>query len=320
MAGAGKTFALRTCADAWRATGTPVRGAAVARRAARELETGAGIPSTSISALLIGLEHRPLQAGTVLVIDEAGMAGTRALASLAQAVDAVDGKLVLVGDDCQLEAIDAGGAFRALARRGPSIQLTKNRRQVQEWERVAAAALRDGDPRAALVAYARHDRITVTHRDEEARQRLLSDWIVQGATEDVVMLAHRRRDVADLNLRARRHLRIAGRIGSEEVRCAAGRIATGDVLIVRQNLPVHNLANGDRGTVRSVDCRGPSSSTSVAPRSSSEPTCCSAARTAASQSCSTAMPSLATAPRALRRGARWSWPIPVSDATGCTPP
>ena len=192
----------------------------------------------------------------MLVIDEAGMAGTRALAALAEAVDAVDGKLVLVGDDRQLEAIDAGGAFRALARRGPSIQLIQNRRQVHEWERGAAAALRDGDPRAALVGYARHDRITVTHRDEEARERLVSDWIAQGATDDVVMLAHRRRDVADLHLRARRHLRIAGRLGIEEVRCAAGRIATGDVLIVRQNLPAHDLANGDRGTVRFVDRSG----------------------------------------------------------------
>ena len=214
VAGAGKTFALRTCADAWRASGMPVCGAAVARRAARELETGAGIPSTSISALLIQLEDRPLRAGTVLVIDEAGMAGTRALAALAHAVDAAEGKLVLVGDDRQLEAIDAGGAFRALARRGPAIRLTQNRRQVHEWERGAAAALRDGDPRAALAAYAQHDRITVTLRDEEARQRLVSDWIAQGATDDVVMLAHRRRDVADLNLRARRHLRIAGRIGA----------------------------------------------------------------------------------------------------------
>jgi len=242
VAGAGKTFALRTSADAWRASGTPVCGAAVARRAARELETGAGIPSTSISAMLIQLNDRPLQTGTVLVIDEAGMAGTRALAALAKAVDTADGKLVLVGDDRQLEAIDAGGAFRALARRGPSIQLTQNRRQVHGWERDAAAALRDCDPRAALVAYARHDRITVTHRDEEARQRLISDWIAQGATEDVAMLAHRRRDVADLNLRARRHLRIASRLGIEEARCAAGRIATGDVLIVRQNLPSHDLA------------------------------------------------------------------------------
>ena len=229
---------------------------AIARRAARELETGAGIASTSISALLSELEDRPLQAGTVLVIDEAGMAGTRALAALAQAVDAAEGKLVLVGDDRQLDAIDAGGAFRALARRVPAIHLTQNRRQLHEWERGAAAALRDGDPHASLNAYAQHDRVTVELRDAEALQGLVSDWIAAGATEDVVMLAHRRRDVVDLNLRARRHLRIAGRIGGEEVRCAAGRIATGDVLIGRQNLPTQDLANGDRGTVRSVDRRG----------------------------------------------------------------
>ena len=41
-AGTGKTFALAAAREAWEAAGYPVRGAAVARRAARELLDGAG--------------------------------------------------------------------------------------------------------------------------------------------------------------------------------------------------------------------------------------------------------------------------------------
>ena len=320
VAGAGKTFALRTSADAWRGSGTP--SAARPSPAARPASSRP-VPASRARASAPGAassKDRPLQTGTVLSSTRREWPAPVLSPRSPQAVDAAEGKPVLVGDDRQLDAIDAGGAFRALARRGPSIHLTQNRRQLNGWKRGAAAALRDGDPRAALAAYARDDRVVVTHRDEEARQRLVSDWIAKGATEDVAMLAHRRRDVVDLNLRARRHLRIAGRLGSEDARCAAGRIATGDVLIVRQNLPTQDLANGDRGTVRSVDRRGRASSTSVAPRSTSVPTCWSAARTAASRSCSTAMPSPATAPRASRRGAPSSWPTPALGETGCTPP
>lgn len=102
-AGTGKTFALAAARDAWREAGHQVFGVAVARRAAKELETGAGIPSTSIAALRDRLQrgHR-LPHRAVLVVDEAGMVGTRDLVALLDGVERADGKLVLVGDHRQL--------------------------------------------------------------------------------------------------------------------------------------------------------------------------------------------------------------------------
>ena len=54
-------------------------------RAAAELEATAGIPSHTIASLLTDLDHPDhgrLRAGTVLVVDEAGMVGTRLLARI----------------------------------------------------------------------------------------------------------------------------------------------------------------------------------------------------------------------------------------------
>lgn len=48
-AGTGKTFALGATREAWQAAGYPVLGVATARRAANELQTGAGIESTSVA-------------------------------------------------------------------------------------------------------------------------------------------------------------------------------------------------------------------------------------------------------------------------------
>ena len=132
VAGTGKTTALDAAREAWEAAGLPVRGAAVARKAAHQLRHTAGIDATSVAAML--RRSRPLDPGTVLVIDEASMLGTRAFAELVTRVDAARGKLVVVGDTHQLPAIEAGGILGALATRLPAIELLDNRRQEQRWD------------------------------------------------------------------------------------------------------------------------------------------------------------------------------------------
>ena len=80
-AGTGKTFSLDAARDAWQRPATTSSAPPSPPRAAAELEATAGIPSHTIASLLIDdlddREHGNLRAGTVLIVDEAGMVGTR---------------------------------------------------------------------------------------------------------------------------------------------------------------------------------------------------------------------------------------------------
>jgi ATP-dependent exoDNAse (exonuclease V) alpha subunit len=88
-AGTGKTFALEAARDAWEASGYRVYGCALSARAAVELETQAGIDSTTIARLKLDLDRGSgLTERNVLVVDEAGMVGSRALAEPADHAEA----------------------------------------------------------------------------------------------------------------------------------------------------------------------------------------------------------------------------------------
>jgi ATP-dependent exoDNAse (exonuclease V) alpha subunit len=233
-----------------------VVGAALARRAARELEHGAGIESTSVTALLEKLRKHPLSVlgrQGVLVIDEAAMVSTRDLAEVVEHVQAAHAKLVLVGDHRQLPELGAGGAFRGLLTRVPVIELTENRRQAAEWERDALALVRNRSAVEAIGAYDQRERIVVGEDADELRHRLVADWWAMRDPDGAVMIAHRRVDVADLNGRAHALMRAAGALGDEELRTPAGGVAVGDRVVLRRNDHRLDVVNGDRGTIVAID-------------------------------------------------------------------
>ncbi len=246
-AGAGKTFALAAARAAWEASGYQVIGCSLAARAAKHLRDDAGIPACTIDRLVTTLTHTPLRAGTVVVVDEAGMVGTRKLAHLLTHADAVDAKIVLVGDPCQLPEIDAGGASRGLRTRLGASVLNENRRQTQSWERDALADLRAGDPDRALDSYLSHDRIHQAASPGDARDLLVAAWFAarQGG-EEVLMVAARLSEVDALNGRARRILRDEGLLGPDQIVLAGRRFAPGDEVLALRNDYRLGVLNGTR--------------------------------------------------------------------------
>jgi conjugative relaxase-like TrwC/TraI family protein len=252
-AGTGKTTAIGAAREAWQATGIPVRGCAIARKAAHQLSRTAGVEATSVAALL--RQSRPLEPGTVLVIDEASMLGTRACAELLERVHAAHGKLVIAGDTSQLAAIEAGGMFGALASRLEAIELHDNRRQEQAWEREAVQLLRDSAGEAALALYDRHNRLHIGNDAHDVLSRLVADWHTTNDPDSCVMIAHYRADVRELNGRARAVMRSAGRLGPDELVAAGSRYAVGDRVVIKHNSARLDVRNGERGVVETVDLR-----------------------------------------------------------------
>ncbi|MGD9735970.1 MAG: MobF family relaxase [Solirubrobacterales bacterium] len=256
-AGTGKTYALSAAREGWQAAGHQVIGAALARRASLELRDGAGIDATSLHALLADLRERPgelLARPTVIVVDEAGMVGTRQLAELVRHATEHDAKVVLVGDPRQLPEIDAGGSFRSLSMRGDPIVLADNRRQREQWERDALEHLRSGQADQAVDRYAEHGRLTIAETAPELRDQLVTDWWqARESNTDAVMIALRRDDVADLNARARAHMRHHERIGPDALQVGGKHFAVGDQAVCLRNHPGLGVTNGTHGTITAID-------------------------------------------------------------------
>ena len=255
--GTGKTFALDAAREAWQASGFVVCGAAVARQAARGLWDAAGIQSTSVAALLGELRRGGewgLSSRSVLVIDEAGMLGTRDLAELLAYAATAGAKVVLVGDHHQLPEIDAGGAFRALVARTDPVVLAVNRRQRQPHAREMLELWRHARIRDALTIATEHGDLVMAANAEELQARMVADYCAALRTgEDAVMITQRRADARSLNARARAWLDAAGHLGSCRIELAGGEFAVGDRVVLKHNDRRLKVENGARGIVARVD-------------------------------------------------------------------
>ena len=132
-----------------------VRGVALSGIAAENLESGSGIASRTIASMEHGWSqgHDLLTSRDVLVIDEAGMVGTRQMERVLSHAREAGAKVILVGDPQQLQAIEAGAAFRSIAERHGAAEITDIRRQQEGWQREATRHLATGRTSEALDAY-----------------------------------------------------------------------------------------------------------------------------------------------------------------------
>ena len=255
-AGTGKTFALNATRDVWERCGYHVHGAALAGRAAVELEHTAHITSMTIARLTKHIECQSLTPRDVIVIDEAGMVGTRTLAPILDAAARGGAKVVLVGDDHQLPEIDAGGLLRGLAARIPPVELVDNRRQREPWEQQALLELRSGAVEQALTAYAERGRIHTAPDANTAKRQLVDAWLDATRTgAQSIMLAARTVDVQDLNQLARARLAERGVVHGPAIDVGDQRFQKGDIVVMLRNDYDLDVRNGTLATISKIHPR-----------------------------------------------------------------
>jgi len=259
-AGTGKSALLGVAREAWEDAGYRVQGLALSGIAAENLEGGLGIASRTIASL----EHQwsqgreLLDARDVLVIDEAGMIGSRQMERLLSTAEKAGAKVVLVGDPEQLQAIEAGAAFRSIAEHHSHVEITQVRRQHEEWQRDATRHLATGRTGQALGAYEGRGMVHVAETRDQAREDLVERWDRERIAEpgkSRIILTHTHDEVRDLNLTARERLRQAGALGDDvTVKAERGerQFAAGDRLMFLKNDRGLGVKNGMLGEIEQV--------------------------------------------------------------------
>ncbi|WP_206241664.1 Ti-type conjugative transfer relaxase TraA [Novosphingobium terrae] len=263
-AGAGKSAMLGVAREAWEEAGYTVRGAALSGIAAENLESGSGIASRTLASMEHGWKqgYDLLTSRDVLVIDEAGMVGTRQLERVVAHAAEAGAKLVMVGDPQQLQAIEAGAAFRAIHERHGGVEITEVRRQREDWQRQATRDLATGKVDAAIEAYADKDHVHAAETREAARVDLIDRWDTQRREKPEasrIILTHTNAEVHELNEAARGRLRSAGELGDDvTIKVERGErcFATGDRIMFLKNERSLEVKNGTLATIEAVSQTG----------------------------------------------------------------
>jgi Ti-type conjugative transfer relaxase TraA len=259
-AGTGKSTMLGLAKEAWEEAGYHVHGAALSGIAAENLEHGSGIASRTLASLERQWKRgrELLSAGDVLVIDEAGMIGSRQMERVLSQAARHGTKVVLVGDPEQLQAIEAGAAFRSAVERYGHVEITDIRRQREDWQRDATRQLATERTSQALDAYAAHGAVHAAPTREAARVALVDRWEQDRADAPAasrIILTHTNDEVRLLNQLARQRLKRGGELG-EDVAIATERgertFAPRDRVLFLRNERSLGVKNGSLGRIESV--------------------------------------------------------------------
>ncbi|WP_316187977.1 MULTISPECIES: Ti-type conjugative transfer relaxase TraA [unclassified Bradyrhizobium] len=262
-AGTGKSAMLGVAREAWEAAGYEVRGVALSGIAAENLESGSGIASRTIASMEHGWGQGRdlLRSSDVLVIDEAGMVGTRQLERVLSHAAEAGAKVVLVGDPQQLQAIEAGAAFRSIHERHGGAEIGEVRRQRQDWQRDATRDLANRRTGNALEAYRSHGMVHEAQTREQARGDLIERWDRDRQAspgKSRIILTHTNDEVRALNEAARERMRAAGDLGDDvrlTVERGARNFASGDRVMFLQNERGLGVKNGTLGIVAQVSAQ-----------------------------------------------------------------
>ncbi|TWB05630.1 MobF family relaxase [Gluconacetobacter diazotrophicus] len=277
-AGTGKSFSLGTAAEAARGAGLRVWVTAPSHQAVSVIAKDTDTDQTQSAVLRSFLnrisdpEHKQrirLSWDDVVIVDEAGMVGTREMNELLKETAKAGAKVILSGDTQQLKPVAPGSPLRLISETVGTERINQIRRQKVDWQRQASQHFAAGDVERAVNAYAGHDRIVIGE-GQGLRNKLIEDYLgdVRGnPTGTRMVLARTHNEVKALNTDLRNLLRQEGQIAgldieiealSRGLKPVAGSLslATGDRLIFGENIRGggNMIRNNDVATVKSV-CR-----------------------------------------------------------------
>jgi Ti-type conjugative transfer relaxase TraA len=260
FAGTGKSYLLGAAKEAWESGGYTVHGVTLSGIAAENLEESSGIDSRTFASRCYYWDkgEQLLTNKDILVVDEAGMLSSRQMARLMEEAHQGGAKVVLVGDPQQLQAIEAGAAFRAIAEQVNYVELTDIRRQHEKWQQVATIELATSKTADAINKYDQHSHVHGFDTNAAAKAALVDVWNdarLSDPTKTQIMLAYNRDDVLELNQIARSLRHQQGELGKDMVfQTERGEraFAERDRVYFLKNDKSLGVMNGTLGTIEAI--------------------------------------------------------------------
>jgi Ti-type conjugative transfer relaxase TraA len=260
-AGTGKSYMLGAAKEAWEKEGYRVQGMTLSGKAAENLEISSGIRSNTIANRLINWEHdrARLTSKDVVVIDEASMIGSRDMVKILDEAHTAHAKVVLIGDPSQLQAIQAGAAFRSIAEQTGYVEMTSIRRQREKWQQQATRDFAIGNTAEALLAYEEKGHVHCFNKKTEAMDTIIAHWDETRSNQpdkSLLMMAYTRDDVKSLNELAREIRQSNNELGENyELQTARGKrkFSENDRIYFLQNDKELQVKNGTLGTIQHID-------------------------------------------------------------------
>lgn len=260
-AGAGKSYTMEAVKSVYESQGYTLHGLALSWSAAGVLSEEAKIEHTrAIEGFVREIANGKVKLDTksVVIVDEAGLVGSRHMAAILSAAKDANAKVILTGDSRQLSPVEAGGAAEAIIEEIGSARIDEVRRQGShvrndpakyatfQWQRDAVMQFADGHAEQALQAYADRGLVHLADDHAGALDAMIADWngyrLSEGAGT-ALLLANDNQTVREINARVRDLLRAEGRIGEDAVsikttdlkKTTETAFAVGDKIMFRKN-------------------------------------------------------------------------------------
>lgn len=263
-AGTGKTSTLKAAVEVWKTENKhrQIYGVAVAGAAMQRLVEGVGkenVKGLTMQQATFYLEKGwlKLDKQSVVILDEAGMAGTKDFAKLMKHVADAGARFIAVGDAKQLQPISAGGPFKYLEEVLQSCALTTIRRQKEFWARDAVSAMYEGRADDAIYKYIEAGRFSCSKTREEAMGKLIEQWRKDGGVEkpsEVFLIAALNAEVRKVNELAQLIRLQDGALDKEQRMYANdGFLYVGDRVMFQERSKKMGIENSDTASILSID-------------------------------------------------------------------
>jgi len=260
-AGVGKSYAAGAIREAYEQSGYRVVGLAPTNVVAADMKADGFREAGTVHSHLFRAKNgrESIDRRTVLMVDEAGMVDSRTMGELLSHAREAGAKVVLIGDDRQLSAVERGGLYAELKERHGAAEISQVERQKVEWQRQAAQDLSQGRVKAAVEAFDQHGAIRWTQTQDEARAALVEKWKAdtqQRPDATRFVFAYTNKDVDELNAALRRVRQEAGELGAAEHRFTTkhgeATFSAGDRVQFTDTAKKLGIANGNLGTVAEI--------------------------------------------------------------------